>query len=284
MTELPAKRGARAGYPPPRLRVAALTAVIVGVLLLAAAAFVLSYSGIHQIALSSGVTPELARLYPAIFDAMLVIAGSAALTLRGASWWMRCYVWLSLLVLLGAVAGGDAVHAMNLTLPREPSRAGVAVTPWVLLLLGFGLWLTMLRQVRRPRPGAPGATATAGDGATLTWAGRGPAAARPGGSQATIEDLLGPRVEEPDGEPDTALAQREAGAEHTYIVHEDYPVVMVGRQGDAVPEEAADGTDGGLAAGGGQDSGQSAPVPGAPAAFDRMHSTPTPPHLAAPPG
>jgi hypothetical protein len=277
MTEPAAKRGARAGYPHPRLRVAALTAVIVGVLLLAAAAFVLSYSGIHQIALGAGVTPELARLYPAIFDAMLVIAGSAALTLRGASWWMRCYVWLSLLVLLGAVAGGDAVHAMNLTLPRQPSRAGVAVTPWLLLLLGFGLWLAMLRQARRPRAGAPGATAAAGDGAGLTWAGRGTAGLRPGGSHATIEDLLGPRVGE---EPVTVPVQAEAGAEHTYIVHEDYPLAMAGRAGDPVPDEVADGADGRLAAGDGPDDGQSTPVPAAPAAFDRMHSTPTPPHPA----
>src|SRR5215468_4322546 len=63
------------------LRVAALATVAVGVVLLAAAAFVLSYQGIHQIARQAGVSPGLAKLYPLIFDAMLVIAGAAVLLL-----------------------------------------------------------------------------------------------------------------------------------------------------------------------------------------------------------
>src|SRR3989440_4972117 len=36
-------------------------------------------------------------------------------------------------------------------LPSKPSRAAVAVTPWVLLLLAFGLWLEMLRHFRKAR-------------------------------------------------------------------------------------------------------------------------------------
>jgi len=54
------------------------------VILLAAAAFVLSYAGIHAVALSAGVSPRLAKLYPLIFDAMLVVACAAVLALRGA--------------------------------------------------------------------------------------------------------------------------------------------------------------------------------------------------------
>ena len=81
----------RGPYPADPLRLAALAAVIAGVVLLAAAAFVLSYAGIHQIALRAGVSPQLAKLYPVIFDAMLVVAGAAALALRGAGWWPRFY-------------------------------------------------------------------------------------------------------------------------------------------------------------------------------------------------
>jgi len=151
--------------------------VIAGVLLLAAAAFVISYPGIHQIALSAGVAPELARLYPVIFDAMLVVAGAAALALRGAGWWPRAYAWSSLLLMLTVVAVGDALHATNVKLPAQPTRAVLAVIPWVLLLLAFGLWLEMLRHLRRmratgaqqgPGPGQPAMTgdATAGQGTT----------------------------------------------------------------------------------------------------------------------
>jgi Protein of unknown function (DUF2637) len=131
------------------LRLAALTAVIVGVVLLAIAAFLLSYGGIHSIAHKAGVPATLATLYPLIFDAMLVIVSAAILALRGAGWVTRVYVWFSLLILVAGVAAGDALHAMKITLPQQPSRAAVAITPWVLLLLGFGLWLAMLRHARR---------------------------------------------------------------------------------------------------------------------------------------
>ena len=62
------------------LRAVALTAVSAGVLVLAAAAFVLSYSGIHAVARQAGVSATLARGYPVIFDALLVIACAAVLS------------------------------------------------------------------------------------------------------------------------------------------------------------------------------------------------------------
>jgi hypothetical protein len=154
MSNYSAGHGTRPADPHPRLRLVALTAVIAGVVLLAAAAFVLSYAGIHQLALHAGVTPRLARLYPLIFDAMLVVAGAAALALRGAGWWARSYAWFSLLLLLAAVAAGDAVHATHVAVPIQPIRTAAAVTPWVLLLLAFGLWLVMLRHFRRVRAAA----------------------------------------------------------------------------------------------------------------------------------
>ncbi len=131
------------------LRVLALVAVIIGVLVLAAAAFLLSYSGIHAIARSAGVTPSLARLYPLILDAMLVIACAAVLSLRGAGLPARCFAWLSLLVLLAAAAGADALHATGTKLPHRPAAAAVAIIPWVFVLVGFGLLLTMLRHARQ---------------------------------------------------------------------------------------------------------------------------------------
>ncbi|HEY6274820.1 MAG TPA: DUF2637 domain-containing protein [Streptosporangiaceae bacterium] len=213
MTDYPVARGSRAADPQPRLRATALAAVIIGVLLVAAAAFLLSYQGIHQIALHAGVSPELARLYPVIFDAMLVMACSAALALRGAGWWTRCYVWACLLLLLAAVAAGDAVYAMSISLPRQAARAVVAVLPWVLLLMGFGLLLCMLRYWRRARSasgtGAEAGAASAADstagaaaGATaVTWAGAGAGAAKPGSPKAGIADLLEPRPGQP---PDRA--------------------------------------------------------------------------------
>jgi hypothetical protein len=209
MSDYPVVRGPRSGDPHPRLRLAALTAVITGVLLVAVAAFLLSYAGIHQIALLAGVSPTLARLYPVMFDAMLVIACSAALALRSAGWPTRLYVWLSLLLLLGAVAAGDALYAMAISLPVQPTQAVVAIIPWVLLLMGFVMWLVMLRHWRRVRAAAANAAAGSGAAATATisWAGsrgragaaggRGPGAAatpmRAAAPRAAIDTLLEPR-------------------------------------------------------------------------------------------
>jgi Protein of unknown function (DUF2637) len=190
-------RTERAADAHPRLRATALVAVVIGVMLLAAAAFVLSYTGIHQIALSAGVAPVLARLYPPIFDAMLVTASAAALALRGAGWWTRTYVWFSLLVLLAAVAAGDAVHAIGLTLPRKPSEVAAAVIPWALLLLAFVFLLAMLRQFRRSRAAAAAASARetapgeAGAAVGSPAPGQGGHPGQPG--RTTIDALLEPR-------------------------------------------------------------------------------------------
>ena len=133
------------------LRLLGLAAVSAGVLLLMAAAFVLSYTGIHALALSAGVSPRFARIYPGIFDAMLVVACAAVLALRGAGLPSRCYAWLTMLVLLAAAAGADTLHAMNTKLPHKPAAAAAAIIPWALVLLGFGLLLSMLRNARLRR-------------------------------------------------------------------------------------------------------------------------------------
>ncbi len=154
---------------------------------------------------------------------MLVIAGAAALALRGAGWWARFYAWASLLILLVAVAAGDAFHATHVVLPIQPTRAVAAVIPWAFLLVAFGLLLEMLRHFRRTRTsnGQPGhaaaVSAAAGAGAAangtgsagvgngdpgspaqraaVTWAAAGTAAA--GGAlpqpRTGLDLLLGPR-------------------------------------------------------------------------------------------
>jgi hypothetical protein len=266
--------------------------VIAGVLVLAAAAFVISYPGIHQIALSAGVAPELARLYPVIFDAMIVAAGAAALALRGAGWWPRAYAWSSLLLTLTAVAVGDALHATNVTLPAQPTRAVLAVMPWVLLLLAFGLWLEMLRHLRRMRatsaqqgPGQPATTGQgvngvtgngnygAGQRAAVTWAGAGGAGqGRPLPPPLSgLDALLGPR-EEPA--PAMSGVKHDAsqysdpvsyGEETGYVHPESY--LGLGDHSAGSPAASADpGAAGPAAAGPSAGLAEAPPVTGAAAA------------------
>ena len=143
--------GSRSPDPFSALRVAALIAAILGVLVLAAAAFVLSYPGIHQLARTAGMSVTLARVFPVIFDALLVVALAAVLSLRGAGWWRRGYSWLITLLLLAAMAAGGVLHAVHPHIPHRPAAITAAVLPWALLLIAFSLLLSMLRQFRQAR-------------------------------------------------------------------------------------------------------------------------------------
>ena len=151
MSDYPVVRGAEPGDSRLRLRLIALTAVVIGVMLVALAAFLFSYTGIRQIALQAGVSPGLARLYPLMFDAMLIVTCSAVLATRTAGWGTKSYVWVCLLLVVAAVAVGDALNATGVHLTGQAARATIAVVPWVLLLMGFGIWLVMLRHWRRVR-------------------------------------------------------------------------------------------------------------------------------------
>jgi Protein of unknown function (DUF2637) len=148
-----------------------LANVVVAIVVLAVAAgmFVFSYPGVHAIARQGGVSGQLARFYPALFDAVLVIACVAAVMLRDARWWARCWAWLVAIVVLGAIGATDVLHAMSYGLRQRPTEGVVAAAPVAAVLLAFSLFLTMLRQSRpQPADAAPGrvpARGPADDGA-----------------------------------------------------------------------------------------------------------------------
>src|ERR1700722_14313889 len=126
------------------------SAVTLVVLAVAAATFVLSYAGVHAIALQGGVSVQLARIYPGVFDAVLVIACVAAVVLRDGRWWARSWAWLVVIVLLGAIGFTDVLHAANYALRHRVTEGVVAAAPVVAVLLAFSLLLTVLRQSRPP--------------------------------------------------------------------------------------------------------------------------------------
>ena len=121
------------------MRVMAFVAVCTGVAALAAGAFVLSYAGIHAVALQAGISHRLARGYPLIFDVLLVVILAALLALRGAGWPSRVLAWVCLLALLAAAAGADALHAAGRRLPARPAAVTAAILPWALVLIAFVL-------------------------------------------------------------------------------------------------------------------------------------------------
>jgi hypothetical protein len=150
-SELPAQPGtSRDGATQP-LRMLGLAVACVVVAALAAATFVLSYSGIHAVAIQAGVSPQYARYYPLLIDAMLVIALAAVVALRGAGLPSRILAWLTLLAVLAAAAGADALHATGHMLQHNAGAVTAAVLPWALVLIAFLLLLALLRHLRLRR-------------------------------------------------------------------------------------------------------------------------------------
>lgn len=266
------------------LRLLALCAVTAGILLLAAAAFVLSYAGVHAVALAAGVSPRLARLYPPILDAMVVVAAAAVLSLRGAGLPSRWYAWLSLLVLLAAGAGADTLHVIGTRLPRRPAAATAAIIPWALLLIGFSLLLTMLRHARL-RAESRRETGTSPEAGALAADSRTEFPAPEAGLPTSTAELPGP---EPEPEADVeSEADVEANVEPEAELD---PEAGNGFQPEAeLDPEAGNGLqpeaelDGGAGNGFQPEAGIEAEVPsgpgttGASTGFDRVRSTPLPP-------
>jgi hypothetical protein len=118
------------------------------VVAVAAATFVFSYDGVHAIALIGGMSDQLARYYPGLFDAVLVIACVAAVMLRDGRWWARLWAWVVVIVILAAIGTTDVLHAMAFTLRHRVTEGVVAAAPVVAVLLAFSLLLTLLRQSR----------------------------------------------------------------------------------------------------------------------------------------
>lgn len=159
--ELPAGAPDRAPVQPYTARrasrIVGLAVVCLGVAALAAAAFVLSYSAIRTVALQAGITPRLARGYPLVLDAMLLIVLAAILALRSARVPSRLLAWVTLVLVVAAAAGADALHAAGRSLPHQEAAITAAVLPWLLVILAFALLLAMLRHSRlRRAAGAAG--------------------------------------------------------------------------------------------------------------------------------
>jgi uncharacterized membrane protein SirB2 len=207
------------------LRAFALVAVVLGLVALTAAACVLSYSDVHAFALSAGVSKSLARIYPAIADAALVVSGCAVLALRGAGLISRIYGWLCFVVLLAALAATSVMHVAALTMPSKAAEITAAVFPWAVVLIAFGLLLALLRHARRKRPSH---RASAPAGATAGQLDKAP----PFGPQP------GPSTPAPGLAPNPALASGQAGASATAPLGSG-PIAVPGSAGAGAGATAA---------------------------------------------
>jgi hypothetical protein len=123
-----------------------------GVLVLAAAAFTLSYDALHQLALDSRVRPGLAWLWPVVIDGTIVVALLTVLAAKRARTWAG-YPWALAGLFSAASVAFNVAHAPD----RPVARLVFAMAPVALVLTTH----LLMQQVgwRQPTPGRPAAPA-----------------------------------------------------------------------------------------------------------------------------
>ncbi|WP_436761269.1 hypothetical protein [Streptosporangium sp. V21-05] len=133
------------------LRRAGIAVTGVGVAGLTAAACVLSFEDLRALAVAGRAPADLAYLYPAAFDALLVIAMIGVLLLRGGWWPVRLQAGVILTLLFAGAAAAEVSTAMRMAVDEGRAAVVVAVAPWVTLILALWLWLLLIKHAAARR-------------------------------------------------------------------------------------------------------------------------------------
>ncbi|HEX2313436.1 MAG TPA: DUF2637 domain-containing protein [Thermomonospora sp.] len=146
----PARRPTRA-----QRRLLALSAGL-GVALLAGGTFVLTFDDLRELARAGGTAERWAPAYPVMLDALITVIILSLVAAREARWWSRFLRWALLVAVVAGAAAASVQRAVGGygDLPEDRLRAGVAIAPYVMLVLVVWLWLTMFRQLQRT-PASP---------------------------------------------------------------------------------------------------------------------------------
>jgi hypothetical protein len=128
-----------------------------GVIVLAAAAFTLSYDALHQLALDSRVRPTLAWLWPVVIDGTIVVALLTVLAANRAAT-RAAYSWALAGLFSAASVAFNIAHAPD----RPVAQLVFAMAPIALVLTTHLLMQQAGWRRATPDPTAPGAEQQAG--------------------------------------------------------------------------------------------------------------------------
>jgi uncharacterized protein DUF2637 len=121
-----------------------------GVLVLAAAAFTLSYDALHQLALDSRVRPGLAWLWPVVIDGTIVVALLTVLAAKRATT-RTGYPWVLAGLFSAASVAFNIAHAPD----RPVAQLVFAMAPIALVLTTHLLMQQASWRHQRPMPDHP---------------------------------------------------------------------------------------------------------------------------------
>ncbi|MER6576469.1 DUF2637 domain-containing protein [Nonomuraea sp. NPDC001023] len=140
--------------PPSTLRRLGIALAGLAVAALTGAACALSFDDLRALAVTGEARQDLAFLYPAAFDALLVVALLGVLLLRPARPLVRAQAATVLVLLIVAAAAADVATALRFTFDARQVAVGVALAPWVMLAVALWLWLLLIKHVQAHRAAA----------------------------------------------------------------------------------------------------------------------------------
>ncbi|MFI9594323.1 DUF2637 domain-containing protein [Nonomuraea sp. NPDC052265] len=140
--------------PPSTLRRLGIALAGLAVAALTGAACALSFDDLRALAITGEARQDLAFLYPAAFDALLVVALLGVLLLRHARPLVRAQAATVLVLLIVAAAAANVATALRFAFDARQVAVGVALAPWVMLALALWLWLLLIKHVQAHRGAA----------------------------------------------------------------------------------------------------------------------------------
>ncbi|TDD31572.1 DUF2637 domain-containing protein, partial [Nonomuraea terrae] len=137
--------------PPSTLRRLGIALAGLSVAALTGAACALSFDDLRALAITGEARQDLAFLYPAAFDALLVVALLGVLLLRQARLLVRLQAAFVLILLIAAAAAVDVASAVRFAFDVRQAAIGVAVAPWLMVAVALWLWLLLIKHVQAGR-------------------------------------------------------------------------------------------------------------------------------------
>ncbi|QYC38380.1 hypothetical protein Nocox_03755 [Nonomuraea coxensis DSM 45129] len=134
--------------PPSLLRRLGIALAGLAVAALAGAACALSFDDLRALAVVGEARTDLAFLYPAAFDALLVVALVCVLLLRSARALVRVQAATVMVLLITAAAAVNVATATRFAFDARQVAVGVALAPWVMLAVALWLWLLLIKHVQ----------------------------------------------------------------------------------------------------------------------------------------
>lgn len=141
--------------PPSTLRRLGIALAGLAVAALTAAACALSFNDLRELAVRGQARADLAFLYPAAFDALLLVALVGVLVLSSGRTLVRVQAAVVLVVLILAAAVTNLARPLQFQPDVRQAALGVAIAPWVMLAIGLWLWLLMIKHVQAAKPVTP---------------------------------------------------------------------------------------------------------------------------------